>query len=254
MKKIVGVLLLTLVFGCKTASVITSSGGGENKSIVEIIDAHNDNAANFKTSNIRGVARYSDSNQSQNVNLDIRIKKDEIILVTIKVMGFTVAKAHLTPTGVQFYEKMNNRYYDGDFEFINSWLGMELDFYKVQNLLVGKAIHDLDEEVLQNTIEEGFHKLVVQNDIALDESYYFETEGYLLKKEELGQSHLNRMVTIRYPSYQNIGEVLVPAEIEIEAKQEKSVTVNIRYDKVTLNEDLNFPFTIPAHYTRINLN
>jgi hypothetical protein len=49
-------------------------------------------------------AKYSDDQQSQNVTAEIKIKKDQQILV-IRFLGITMAKASITPTSVSYYEK-----------------------------------------------------------------------------------------------------------------------------------------------------
>ncbi len=250
-----GLLLFVLsIVGCKSTADLTTKSTVEDKTVVEIINAHNDNVANFSTSFIRGTANYNDGKQSQNVGLDIRIKKDEIILINIKVIGLSMAKIQLTPTSVQFYEKLNSRFYDGDFDFLSDWLGTDLDFYKVQNLLLGKAINSLEKERMKVTLEEGMHKLEHANSREITETYYFEDADFMLKKEELNQKNENRSVIISYPNYQKIGESMLPSEIHIEAKSVKNVQLKIRYDKVSLNEDLNFSFSIPSNSKNIITN
>lgn len=250
-----GLLLFVLtVVGCKSTAVLKTKSAIEDKTAVEIINAHNDSATTFSTSLIRGTANYSDGRQSQNVGLDIRMKKDEIILINVKVIGISMAKIQLTPTSVQFYEKINGRFYDGDFNFLSNWLGADLDFYKVQNLLLGRTINNLDEEHVKVTLVQGMHKLENLNDREMTATYYFEGADFLLKKEELNQRAENRSVLITYPSHQKVGDNMLPSEIHIEAKSEKDVRLKIRYDKISLNEDVNFSFSIPSNSKNIITN
>lgn len=255
MKRFGFLLLALLVFGCKSTSVLnTQKGVVEDKTVVEIINAHNDNTADFTTSFIRGTANYNDGKQSQNVGLDIRMKKDEIILINVKVIAISMAKVQLTPTSVQFYEKLNGRYYDGDFAFLSHWLGTDLDFYKVQNLLLGRTINSLEKQRMKVTQEEGMHKLEYSNRQDILEIYYFEDDHFTLQKEELSQKDENRSVVISYPNYQKVEGSLLPSEIFIEANSEKSVKLKIRYDKISLNEELSFPFSIPSSSKNIITN
>jgi hypothetical protein len=38
------------------------------------------------------------------------------------------------------HEKINNSYFEGDFSSLSQWLGTDLDYSKIQNLLLGQAM------------------------------------------------------------------------------------------------------------------
>jgi hypothetical protein len=62
----------------------------------KIIGNHYNNKSNFSTLYIRANAKYADDKQTQNVTAEIKIKKDEQILVSIRFLGITMAKALIT--------------------------------------------------------------------------------------------------------------------------------------------------------------
>jgi hypothetical protein len=53
-----------------------------------------------------------------------------------------MAKASITPTSVSYYEKIKGTYFEGDFSALSQWLGTDLDFNKIQNMLLGEAAHE----------------------------------------------------------------------------------------------------------------
>src|SRR5690606_19792210 len=118
----------------------------------------------------------------------------------------------------------------------------------------GTPFNTLEAARLSSSLENGLHKLKPQANSTMDETYFFEDQLLLLKKEEL-KSRTNRSkVTISYPNYQKIGQHMMPSEIKIDAEQEKSIHLNITYDKVSFDEDINFPFSIPSNFKRISIN
>ena len=147
MKKSVSILIIAVAFAsCKPKQAVVSEEvvlAGEAKSAKEVIAGHNAIPKDFKTLYIKGDASYKDSKQSQNVSVEIRIKKDETILVSVRVLGITMAKALITPKSVSYYEKINGQYFEGNYAVLSRWLGTELDFKKVQNMLLGEALDDL---------------------------------------------------------------------------------------------------------------
>src|SRR5690606_11694734 len=86
---------------------------------------------------------YSDGKGSQGVTVSLRVKKDEVIWLSAPL---SVIKIMITPDRVQFYNKLDNTYFDGDFSYLEELLGTKLDFQMVQNLLLGQAILDLRDQ------------------------------------------------------------------------------------------------------------
>jgi hypothetical protein len=80
-------------------------------------------------------------------------------LVSIRFLGITMAKTLITPNKVKYYEKINGKYFEGDFTTLSRWLGTELDYQKVQNLLLGQSIDDLSKGKYVAVIENTLYKL-----------------------------------------------------------------------------------------------
>ena len=252
MTKYIGLLLVFVMFSCKTAKTAVAEGSAE-KSVAaqKIITSHYANKKEFSTAYIKASAKYKDDKQSQNVSAEIRIKKDEAILVSIRFLGITMAKALITPKEVKYYEKINGSYFEGDYVALSQWLGTDLDFQKVQNLLIGEALDDLRKGDYKNTIEENLHKLE-STDGKTDKAYYFESEKFLLKKEKISQSAAQRMLQVFYPNYNQYPQGAWPKGIIIEAEQQKGKTnINIDYNAISFDENLSFPYSVPDGYERI---
>ena len=255
MKKIVSLLILALMFSCKSKAVLAESSATNIIASDKIIQSHYNNKFDFSTLYIKANARYEDDKNSQSVTAEIKIKKDEKILVSIRFLGITMAKALITPTSVQYYEKIGGKYFEGDFSLLSQWLGTDLDFNKIQNLLIGQALDNLNESKYKATIVDKLYKLEDIKDATTKKTYFFEAENFLLKKQEIIQSSQERMLQINYPEYQKLGEKIVPLNFYIEAVQKKGKTnINIDYKNITFNEEFSFPYSVPDGYERIYIN
>jgi hypothetical protein len=134
---------MTLV-SCKSKAAVVGTTKKENLSGAnKIIENYYNNKSEFSTIYIKANAQYATEKQTQNVTAEIKIKKDEQILISIRFLGITMAKASITPTTVSYYEKVNGSFYEGDFSALSQLLGTDLDFNKIQNMLLGRAIDDL---------------------------------------------------------------------------------------------------------------
>ena len=254
MKSILSAFLIVFLIGCKSKQSVATAAANDNIEVTKIINGHYKNEHDFSTLNIRANAKYEDEKQSHSMNADIRIKKDEIIWINIKFLGIPMAKAMITPTKVSYYEKINNTYFEGDFSMLSNWLGTDLDFSKVQNLFLGKAIDDLTKGKWVSEINEKLYKLSKSSDSDISKEFYFEAANYLLKKETISQTSQNRTLEIQYPSHKSVEKMFLPNEINIKAEQKDKVTIDIEYKNTTFNENLSYPFSIPSGYTAIEIN
>jgi len=257
MKK--GLCFLAVIFmvSCKSKAGLVTTKTPENSADDRVVTAeriiqnHYNNKNNFSTLYIRAKAKYKHDDNSQSVSAEIKIKKDEQILVSVRFLGITMAKALITPKQVKYYEKIGGYYFEGDYEALSQWLGTDLDFNKIQNMLLGKPIDDLTKDKYLFTETDQFYKLNAVN-TSIVKSFFFEAQHYLLKKQEIIQPEKERSFEANYPGFQEYPLGFFPASLTINAFQkEEKTAITIEYNSMTFNEELTFPYSVPDGYDRI---
>ena len=256
MKKYIGLVSFYFLVSCSAKKAVITETTINNKLTADkIIENHYKNKLNFNTLYIKSNVSYKDPNQSQNVTAEIKIKKNEIILVSIRILGITIAKALITPEKVQYYEKLNSSYFDGNYSTLSKLLGTELDFQKVQNLLLGEAFDNLKTGKYNFTLEDNKYKLASVSNSGISKTIYLSGDNYLVKKEVISQPGLERMLQIIYPARKSAEEYNLPSGISIEANQKsEKTTININYNSISFNEELSFPYSVPNSYERVFIN
>lgn len=252
MKKFIAFLSLVILCSCKSKALIAEAKASEGISVEKIIQSHYANKDDFTTLYIKASTHYESKDEALNVNAEIKIQKDEKILVSIRFLGITMAKALITPTEVKYYEKSGDKYFEGDYATLSKWLGTELDFQKVQNMLVGRALDDLQQGKYKATIDGKFFKVenMANNDI--EKTFYFEAANFLIKKQEIKQPSKSRMLQVSYPNFKAYDQMNLPTELLINAfDNQKKTSINIEYNTVTFNETFSFPYSVPEGYERI---
>ena len=243
--------LLTLM-SCKSKAALLEGTAGNSMTAEKIIENHYNNKSDFSTLYIKANAKYKDDKQSQSVTAEIKIKKNEKILVSIRFLGITMAKALITPTEVKYYDKINNNYFEGDYTGLSKWLGTDLDFNKVQNLLLGDAIDDLHKSKYAVSIINKWYKLQNDSTANTTKSFYFEGERFLVKQQEISQPNSERALQIVYPEFKEYNEMILPLSLVIDAyNKDKRTNINIDYKNVTFNEELSFPYSVPEGFERL---
>ena len=140
------IFVLSVLFtSCKTKKVATNTTI-MSMSTKKIIKNHYSNSFEKKTIKARIKAKYQDKKNTQSLVIKLRMEKDKAIWMSGTMLGIPLAKVLITPNRVMYYEKIKKTYFDGDFELLSNFLGTEVDFEKLQNLLIGQTIFDLTDE------------------------------------------------------------------------------------------------------------
>lgn len=246
---------LTLV-SCKSkAAVVGATEKATHLRANKIIENYYNNKTDFSTLYIKANAKYSDGKQTQNVTAEIKIRKDEQILISIRFLGITMAKALITPTAVNYYEKINGSYFEGDFSALSQWLGTDLDFNKIQNMLLGQAIDDLKSGKYTETVVDQTYRLDNALDNNTKKSFYFDAEKFYVTKQEITQTIEERMIQVNYLNDIFYKEAILPSSVLIKTYQKgRKTEINLDYNTITFNEEFSFPYSVPNGYKRILIN
>lgn len=245
------VLFLFIALGCKSSKQMAASGELNTRlTAKQLIKEHNKSEAKFKTLQARVRVEYVQGERSQSHTVNLRMEKDKTIWLSA-TLG--IVRAKITPSKVSFYNKLDNTYFDGDFSLISNLLGTTLDFEKVQNILLGNAIYNLDDEKYDNDIHEGSYVLSPKNQKELFEIFYLLNPSHFkMDSQELAQSLEQRMLKIDYKDYQKIDRQIVPQNVKVIAIENSDETsISMEFKSVALNTDLRFPFRIPNGFDEI---
>ena len=244
-------LILISITSCKPKAFIAEAKATKPMKAEKIVRNHYELNKDFKTAYIKADVKYKDANESLNLSADIRLQKDEKILISIRFFGITMAKGLITPTEVKYYEKSGSSYFEGDYRTLSKWLGTDLDFTKVQNMLIGEAFDNLEQGKYESSIENGRYKLEDKSDQNTLKTFLFEASIYLIKQQKIQQLAENRTLRVDYPNHKQYDKITFPTALNIEAmNQEKKTQIDIEYNSVKFDDELSFPYSVPSGYNR----
>lgn len=247
------IILLSLSTSCKTSKAIVSEGPLDtNLSTKQIIKNNTKNSTNFKTLVARIKADYSKKDDSKGTTISLRMEKDKIIWMSAP---FSMAKVLITPDKVSFYNKLDNTFFEGDFDLLSKFVGTELDFSKVQNILLGEALYKLDKNSYVVSVHEGSYLLQPKDQQALFEIFYLLNPlHFKMDSQQFAQPNERRILEIDYKNYQEVNKQIIPKDIKIIAVDNFDETIiELEYKSVALNEDIRFPFKIPSGFKKIEI-
>lgn len=251
-QQLLWIALVLIITSCKSTKVVTGGAVDEKLSAKGVIKAHYQNETNFKTLNGRVRIGYTDGDDSQNVTVSIRMQKDKAIWISAPL---GIVKAYITPERVSFYNKLENEYFDGDFNYLSNLLGTEVDFSILQNLLTGQAIVDLREKKFMIDIAEGAYRLVPKLQGVLYKTLFrVEPNNFKMDVQQLSQPLEKRLLEISYENYQNIDKEVFPNEIKIKVISGNNQNdIELEFRNIEFNGPVNFPYKIPKGFKEVEL-
>jgi hypothetical protein len=256
MKRLLLLLVISTLVSCGGTKKITNKATTEDIATARLIENYYANSFDFTTLVARTRVRYEDKKTRQTVTVNIRIEKDKKIWLSASILGITGAKALITPEKVSFYEKINRRYFEGDFSFLSQYFGVQMDFEQLQRLLIGQTVYNLREGDYQVDQVEGLYKITPKKQLdLLNLFFYMEPQDFLIKKQQVTQPQDNLSLDVNYTEHQLVKGKPFPKNIGIQVLENADPTsIDIEYRSVEVDVPVRFPFSIPSGYKKITLD
>lgn len=250
--KIILGLLIIMMFNCKSAKTISNGDANFNLSTKQLVKENGKQAADFKTLQAKLKITYTQKGKSQTHSVNFRAKKDEALWINAT---FSIIRALVTPEKVSFYNKLDKTYFDGDYKYLSDLLGTELDFDKVQNLLLGETLYTMSSGAYKASVDDGSYIVQPKQQRDLFEIFFLlNPSNFKVKSQQISQPKEFRHLQIDYLAYQDVEKQIIPERIKVFAVEASEETiVELEMKNVSLNEDIRFPFKIPSGFKEIEL-
>ncbi|MCU0469571.1 MAG: DUF4292 domain-containing protein [Arcicella sp.] len=203
----------------------------------------------FKYLKAKAKVSFKSPKESQNVNVDIRMKKDSIIWMNISALGFSVASALFDKDIVKFYDKFHGEYNEYTYTDFSEKFKFNIDYDILQSLIVGNR--PFKKKKSRVVRENEYYLLKQQEGKVMIDNYIGDNKK--LKKLLLTQENTDNKLTLDFDDFTMLNQYLFPNSslITVDYKSQEDqkmyqTVVNIKHTKVELlDTPLEFPFKVP---------
>lgn len=262
-------LLMLVASSCKTRKALPAEPQACNipsRTAEALSDSLRKNQLDFKTLSAKFDAEVSINGDKTSFNVNMRMSKDSMIWMSISpALGIEVARALVTKDTVMFMNRLNNTYFKGDFAYISKLLQADLDFEMLQSLMVGNNVDFYDEpeklrvsvrdcKYLLSTVRRRKLRRVIDRNKELRDpvqTIWLEPSTFKITRLLFNEFNTNRTFDATFEKLEKVESYTFPHYMRFDIKAEKNVLITLEYDKVTLNKDVSYPFSIPEKYERL---
>lgn len=198
-------------------------------------------------------------------SVSLRIRKDSIIWMSISKLGIEGARVYITKDSVKFFNRLNNTYFKGDFTYLSKWMNTQLDYEVLQSLLVGNSVAFYNEDdklkpgvdncqyTLGTIRKYKLRKVMVKGKELKEsaQSIYMVPGTFKIARILFYEFNPERSFDARFLDFADVDSQLFPLKMNYSIKAQKTVNMEINYNKPRLDEEQSFPFKIPDNYERI---
>ena len=200
----------------------------------------------------------------------LRIRKDSLIWAQIMKGPAVGAIATITPDSVKVVIKIGQKQLIvGSFDDLRRRFGLDLDFYMLQDLLIGNPV-SFDQEVkykdIKDTayyvlsthsprqIEKAFEKLPKKEEKQYIQRFWVRPEDCKTARVEINSLRDTSNISIEVEDYKTVDDYLVPKEmVLIGDTPGDTIRLELDYSKYKINKSLSFPFKVNPTYPVVPL-
>jgi hypothetical protein len=270
------VLAMVALFlqGCGWFGKMGSSGNTDQRvtNIESPVKVMEQAAATFGTLGYNAQLNILIGGNENSVNANIRIQKDSLIWISARKLGFEIGRLMLSRDSVWMMDRINSRYFAGDYAFFTRLYAIEADYDMVEALLLGNPLKNWSAEPVQTDctapdvctliyperyrINQGLDgraapegSNVIRNEVMISRQ-----NGRVLRNALIitGQ---NRQLVTGYDRYTTVQrDLLLPLLTGITiTDQGKETIITIVADGFNTGEAPAFPFRIPSSYQPLGI-
>jgi len=257
------ILIKAVFWGISLATVLSCS----SKKAAVSADAINTEVSRAERSRIlrqvelhqRAVTTFSGRAKSEvafnqdhyEVTANVRIERDKAIWISVTaLMGIEAGRILITPDSVKLINRLQAAYVSKPFEYLHNFTNNELDFFSLQQLLVGHVVQQTltnDSEIWMN--DRGYFLRGQRND--LQYSVQLDT-SYRPASAVFTDTIRNQRMEAHYKEYQSSEGQTFPNQVKISiVAAGLTLQSEMHYNRMVYDEKLEMPFSIPARYKEI---
>lgn len=211
--------------------------------------------ASHLTAKTKMQIKYGSKDLSVSGNL--KMKRDEAIQLSLRVLGFEVGRVEFTPAGVLVLDRINSQYFRATYNDISYLKASGLDFNALQSLFWNElfAPNDQSKKKKDERFDVNVQKNKIQLKLAdapkLDYDFTIDTADSRIKTVKVTPKNTSRTDELlwNYSQFESFGEGTFPAQMNCKAQMGKHKgEVTFILSKINQDSDWNTQSEIPSKY------
>lgn len=264
--------------GCKQKEKIVIEKKVKPVSVRRVVRMVYENELKYNTLSVKKVNLTVNNNGKVNsIRGYYKIKRDSVIQVSAQTLIIPVGKLELGVDSFKAVYHIGKQVMLGSIQKIADLIGYDIDYQIIQSILSNR-MQSIKQDQKENqfkdyvlTIEDNMYKIssirdrrfrkFAANEDKLErfkqrkdepnlvkQDIYVDPDIFVVRKEVYFDFDTNRVVTIEFSEFKNIGGKWFPEKIHVFVSGKEKIDIQVELSKVSINDENDFSFTVPSKY------
>ncbi len=276
-------LVFFLLWGCKQVEKVVIERKVKPMSVRRVVQTVSENELKYNTLSVRraNVTINIDGNVNS-VRGFYNIRRDSVIQISAQTMILPVGKLELDKDSFRVVYHLGKMVVSGAIQNISDLISNDIDYQTIQAVL-SNHIQSIKSDQKENqfkdyvlVIEDNMYKLssirarrfrkITTNEDKLErfkqrndeqnlvkQDIFIDPDLFVVRKEIYHDIGSGRIITIEFSEFKALGVKWFPGRIHISMSGKKKMDLQVELSKVTIDDQTEFGFSIPAKYKREGL-
>jgi len=237
----------------------------EDRSAPDLQQLIRNNAFKAEGISAKASVKTEGGQQDATFNINMRLQTDSTIWISISpLLGIEVARVLVTRDSVKFMDRINNKYALTDYQFLSQMLDVNIDFDILQGILTGNLFAYKKNKFNSVYVEDSCYILSTMSKRKLKRSLedvdvskpvvqdvWVQDSTFRIMRLSIEDLRVQKSLLTDYYDYRLTEAGLFPFKSSTLVKSGQQMKIWIDYEKVTVSNSLEFPFSVPKGYEKI---
>ncbi len=246
---VIFVLLFTSVTSCKTKKRAVSDSVelayNSNKLFKKLKNFNTDYSwYSFKSD---ATAYFNGSKMS--FDTDIRVKKDELVWISVKKFGFEVGRMLIKPDSIFAIDKWNGQYMKESLDYLKKTYDVPFEFQDIQAIICGNSLVGNQKPVKATKLNENYILTTKSKDLTI--VHVLDSEFKTSKSKMMSRD--SQSVVCEFSDYKSEGNIISSyfRKYSMLDNNNPKYYLELNLKKLSINKPQKIQFKIPESYEKI---
>lgn len=196
---------------------------------------------------------YNDGYTSVSASASIKMRKDSVLWISVKKLGFEVARMQVTRDSVYILDRLNNQYAVKDLHYIETTLNMPANLQMLQAFVLGNPVFFTRKNLQMETGEKSYH--LWGKDEQRENHFWMNRQKLVLEKTSLADERAGRNLALELKENADLSgnqNFSYLRQLELNSRESGKINAEISFSSVEINNPIEIRFEIPERYTRMD--
>lgn len=194
---------------------------------------------------------FDDGQQSFSATATIRMKRDSLLWLSIKKLGFELARVQVTGDSVYILDRINNEYAIESLSYLSGSYGLPASLTHLQDVILGNPVFPDSKGLRLEAMGPSYH--IMGRGAAIESDYWIDAGSFVLRKMAFSDKQNGQQMNMlledygQTPDNQNFSYL---RKLELDSQYSGKAKVAMKFSKLETEVPKNIRFEIPDRYTR----